>query len=69
MTEFGKSRAPEDFIRALEPRVVARATDVNVSKVYVAVGLGVAIVRRLAVDPARDTDLAIIDAGDVFPPL
>lgn len=48
--------------------MVVRAADVKVIKAYVATGLGVAIVQRVTVDPARDTDLAIIDTGDVFPP-
>lgn len=54
--------------RGLEPRVAVRATDANVIKAYVAAGLGVAIIQRVAIDPARDTDLALIDMGDVFPP-
>lgn len=54
--------------RGLEPRVVMRATDANVIKAYVAAGLGVAVIQRVAIEPARDTDLAVIDMGDVFPP-
>jgi len=50
-----------------EPRVVVRATDANVIKAYVAAGLGVAVVQRMAIEPGRDTDLAVIDVGKIFP--
>ncbi|WP_020201497.1 MULTISPECIES: LysR substrate-binding domain-containing protein [Cupriavidus] len=54
--------------RGLSPRVVVRATDANVIKAYVAAGLGVAVVQQMAVEPRRDTDLAVIDTGELFPP-
>jgi LysR family cys regulon transcriptional activator len=54
--------------RGLAPRVVVRATDANVIKAYVAAGLGVAVLQQMAVEPRRDTDLAVIDTGDLFPP-
>ncbi|MGO4326360.1 LysR substrate-binding domain-containing protein [Cupriavidus sp. 2TAF22] len=54
--------------RGLSPRVVVRATDANVIKAYVAAGLGVAVVQQMAVEPRRDTDLAVIDTADLFPP-
>ncbi|MDW3685457.1 LysR substrate-binding domain-containing protein [Cupriavidus sp. CV2] len=53
--------------KGLSPRVVVRATDANVIKAYVAAGLGVAVVQQMAVEPARDIDLAVIDTKGIFP--
>ena len=51
----------------LAPRVAMRATDANVIKAYVAAGLGVAVLQQMAIEPQRDTDLAVVDTGDLFP--
>jgi LysR family cys regulon transcriptional activator len=51
----------------LSPRVVVRATDANVIKAYVAAGLGVAVLQQMALEPDRDTDLAMIETGGIFP--
>ncbi len=51
----------------LSPRVAVRATDANVIKAYVAAGLGVAVLQRMALEPDRDTGLATIETDDIFP--
>ncbi|HET9663619.1 MAG TPA: LysR substrate-binding domain-containing protein, partial [Burkholderiales bacterium] len=54
--------------RGLKPNVALTAVDADVIKTYVGLGLGVGILARMAVDPARDTELAIIDAAHLFEP-
>jgi LysR family cys regulon transcriptional activator len=54
--------------RSLKPNVALTAVDADVIKTYVGLGLGVGILARMAVDPARDTELEIIDAGHLFEP-
>lgn len=59
----------EEFRRAgLTPRVIVRATDANVIKAYVAAGLGVAVLQKMAFEPKRDVELEAIDVGAMFPP-
>ena len=53
--------------RGLEPTVVLSAIDADVSKAYVEMGLGIAILATIAFDPARDTGLRSIDARHLFP--
>ncbi|PZW46627.1 LysR family transcriptional regulator [Humitalea rosea] len=53
--------------QGLMPRIVLRATEAAIIKAYVGAGVGVAVIQRLAVDSARDTDLRVIDSGDLFP--
>ena len=52
--------------RGLKPNVALTAVDADVIKTYVALGLGVGILARMAVDPERDSELQIIDAGHLF---
>lgn len=54
--------------RGLKPQVALTAVDADVIKTYVELGLGVGILARMAVDPARDTGLAVIDASHLFEP-
>ncbi|MEX0729959.1 MAG: HTH-type transcriptional regulator CysB [Aquisalimonadaceae bacterium] len=54
--------------RGLEPDVVFTATDSEVIKTYVALGLGVGIIAGMAFDPDRDPGLAAIDASHLFEP-
>ena len=64
-----RSKLDEAFVRAgLEPRVVFTAVDADVIKTYVRAGLGVGIVAHMAVDPKTDTDLAVLDASELFAP-
>jgi DNA-binding transcriptional LysR family regulator len=53
--------------RGLTPRVSMRATDTNVIKAYVAAGLGVAVIQKMAVDPRKDQDIKIISSDHIFP--
>lgn len=65
----GRSRLDEAFNdRGLTPRVVFTATDADVIKTYVRLGLGIGIVAHMAYDPDEDTDLVAIDAGHLFKP-
>lgn len=52
--------------RHLNPQVAFTATDADVIKTYVRLGLGVGIVAKLAYDPDVDTDLCAWDAGHLF---
>lgn len=54
--------------RGLNPRIVLSAADADVSKVYAAMGLGIAIFVTVAFDSKQDTDLCRIDARDLFKP-
>jgi LysR family cys regulon transcriptional activator len=51
----------------LVPRVALTARDSDVIKTYVRLGLGVGIVASVAIEPASDGDLAVIDASHLFP--
>ncbi|HEY5718884.1 MAG TPA: HTH-type transcriptional regulator CysB [Gammaproteobacteria bacterium] len=63
----GRSRLDEAFAGAgLTPRVVFTATDADVIKTYVRLGLGVGIIARMAYDPALDGDLCLRDASHLF---
>ncbi len=53
--------------RGITPRVLMRAMDANVIKAYVAAGMGVAVVQKMAVDPAVDTGLRVIAVDHLFP--
>jgi LysR family cys regulon transcriptional activator len=46
--------------------VALTARDSDVIKTYVRVGLGVGILARLAIDPATDADLVVLDAQHLF---
>ena len=65
----GRSRLDEAFAAAsLTPNVVFTATDTDVIKTYVRLGLGIGIIAAMAYDPERDTDLVAIDACHLFLP-
>ncbi|MFO1410758.1 MAG: LysR substrate-binding domain-containing protein [Steroidobacteraceae bacterium] len=49
------------------PKVAITARDSDVIKTYVRLGLGVGIVASVAIEPEKDTDLAVIDASSLFP--
>lgn len=64
-----KSKISNAFaMRHLKPTVVLTASDPGVIKTYVALGLGIGLVGSTAVDPKRDRNLAILDAGHLFEP-
>jgi LysR family cys regulon transcriptional activator len=54
--------------RDVRPNVVLRAVDADVSKAYVKLGLGIAILPDIAVDPESDRSLRVIDASHLFAP-
>ncbi len=63
----GRSRLDEAFNdRGLVPKVVFTATDADVIKTYVRLGLGIGIVTHMAHDPDKDTDLVALDAKHLF---
>ncbi len=51
----------------LAPKVALTARDSDVIKTYVRLGLGVGIVASVAIEPANDADLVVIDASHLFP--
>jgi LysR family transcriptional regulator, cys regulon transcriptional activator len=51
----------------LSPKVALTARDSDVIKTYVRLGLGVGIVASVAIEPAHDSDLVVIDASHLFP--
>ncbi len=63
----GRSQLDEAFHReGLAPRVVFTATDADVIKTYVRLGLGVGIVASLAFDAMQDKGLVALDARHLF---
>ncbi len=63
----GRSKLDEAFLKeGLAPRVVFTATDADVIKTYVRLGIGVGIVARMAYDPTEDSDLVALDASRLF---
>lgn len=65
----GRSKLDEAFLdKGLEPRVVFTATDADVIKTYVRLGLGIGIVAEMAYDPITDSDLVALDAKHLFEP-
>lgn len=63
----GRSQLDHAFAsQQLEPNVVFTATDADVIKTYVRLGLGVGIVASMSYDPKVDTDLVAIDASHLF---
>ncbi|BAU56603.2 Cys regulon transcriptional activator CysB [Halorhodospira halochloris] len=65
----GRSRLDEAFQAAgLAPQVVFTATDAEVIKTYVSLGLGVGIIARMSFDPDQDHGLVALDASHLFAP-
>lgn len=65
----GRSQLDQAFNTAgLKPKVVFTATDADVIKTYVKLGLGVGIVASMAYDPKIDTGLLALDASHLFEP-
>ncbi len=64
----GRSVVEQAFAQAgLYPEVVLTALDSDVLKHYVALGLGVGILAKMAYDPENDRDLAARDLSHLFP--
>ncbi|MFW6094619.1 MAG: HTH-type transcriptional regulator CysB [Pseudomonadota bacterium] len=65
----GRSRLDRAFTDAgLSPHVVLTATDTDVIKTYVRLGLGVGIIARMALDSDQDADLVPLEASHLFEP-
>ncbi|WP_029352716.1 LysR substrate-binding domain-containing protein [Bosea sp. 117] len=54
--------------RGIRPTILFDAVDADVSKTYVELGLGLAILATPAVDPRRDRELRARDASHLFEP-
>ncbi|MCH8506427.1 MAG: HTH-type transcriptional regulator CysB, partial [Ectothiorhodospiraceae bacterium] len=63
----GRSKLDNAFREeGLEPNVTFTATDAEVIKTYVELGLGVGIIASMSYSPERDTGLKAIDASHLF---
>ncbi|MGY2437849.1 LysR substrate-binding domain-containing protein, partial [Escherichia coli] len=55
------------FNRAgFEPNIVFTATDADVIKTYVRLGVGIGVMATMALDQQVDTDLVALDASHLF---
>lgn len=70
MMDFtGRAQQDESFkARGLEPNVIFTATDADVIKKYVGLGLGIGIIASMAFDAKKDTPLKGLDASHLFKP-
>ncbi|MEM7099779.1 MAG: HTH-type transcriptional regulator CysB [Pseudomonadota bacterium] len=65
----GRSKLDDAFSNlGLDPNVVFTATDTDVIKTYVRLGLGVGIIAGMAYDEEQDDDLVSLDASHLFEP-
>ncbi|MFT4631234.1 MAG: LysR family cys regulon transcriptional activator [Candidatus Azotimanducaceae bacterium] len=65
----GRSKLDEAFMhKGLAPKVVFTATDADVIKTYVRLGLGIGIIAGMAHDDVLDNDLIALDANHLFEP-
>lgn len=63
----GRSELDRAFsAKGLEPQVVFTATDADVIKTYVRMGLGIGVLATMAYDEKQDTDLVSIPAAHLF---
>ena len=63
----GRSKLDDAFsAKGLSPRVVFTATDADVIKTYVRLGLGIGIIAAMAYDETTDSDLVALDASHLF---
>jgi len=63
----GRSKLDDAFMaKGLVPRVVFTATDADVIKTYVRLGLGIGIIAAMAYDASIDSDLVALDASHLF---
>ena len=63
----GRSELDRAFAaKGLEPKIVFTATDADVIKTYVRLGLGVGVIASMAMDKTLDKDLVAIDASHLF---
>lgn len=63
----GRSKLDDAFAqRGVEPKVVFTATDADVIKTYVRLGLGIGIIAQMAFDQDQDDGLVALDASRLF---
>tara|TARA_R110001583_G_scaffold2296_15_gene16989 strand:+ start:9672 stop:10646 length:975 start_codon:yes stop_codon:yes gene_type:complete len=63
----GRSELDAAFEKAgAEPKIAFTATDADVIKTYVRLGIGVGVIATMAIDPKIDNDLVSIDASHLF---
>ena len=63
----GRSKRKKAFHdKGLDPKIVFTATDADVIKTYVRLGLGIGIVAHMAYCPEEDSDLVSIEAAHLF---
>lgn len=63
----GRSKLDEAFrVKGLTPNVVFTATDADVIKTYVKLGLGIGIIAHMAYEPEVDQDLVTLEADHLF---
>lgn len=63
----GRSALDSAFNKAgLKPKIVFTATDADVIKTYVRLGIGVGVIASMAMDSERDSDLVALDASHIF---
>jgi LysR family transcriptional regulator, cys regulon transcriptional activator len=68
-TFSGHWKVMDAFKRAgITPRVVFGAVDADVSKTYVELGVGIAVMTSVSYERRKDTGLRAIDAKHLFPP-
>ena len=65
----GRSQLDQAFsAKGLAPQVVFTATDADVIKTYVRLGLGIGIIAQMAYDSETDKGLTALDASHLFEP-
>ena len=63
----GRSELDKAFSNAgCEPKIAFTATDADVIKTYVRMGVGIGVIATMALDPKVDGDLVAIDASHLF---
>lgn len=63
----GRSELDAAFEKAgVEPKIAFTATDADVIKTYVRLGIGIGVIASMAIDPKIDSDLVTIDASHLF---
>ncbi len=63
----GRSELDAAFEKAgVEPKIAFTATDADVIKTYVRLGVGIGVIASMAIDPKIDGDLVAIDASHLF---
>ena len=63
----GRSELDAAFEKAgVEPKIAFTATDADVIKTYVRLGVGIGVIASMAIDPKIDSDLVTIDASHLF---